>query len=133
MLPVRGFGIAVDTDSLPGGGGIDYSTEEQWTGRHWIDGKKIYQKTVILDGLPSKGIRNYSHGIINLDEVLHLSGIFNASSGKHFQTLPRSASTNNNIHLWADPDSIGITTYIASEDLLNAKGFVLVQYTCTDR
>lgn len=27
-------------------GGIDYSTEEQWTGLRWIDGKKIYQKTI---------------------------------------------------------------------------------------
>lgn len=29
--------------------GIDYSTEEQWTGLRWIDGKKIYQKTISID------------------------------------------------------------------------------------
>lgn len=29
-------------------GSIDYSTDEQWTGRRWIDGKKIFQKTIEL-------------------------------------------------------------------------------------
>lgn len=36
--------------SVPGGstsGGVDYSTEEQDTGRKWIDGKPIYCKTLI--------------------------------------------------------------------------------------
>ena len=33
-------------------GGIDYSTEEQWTGLRWIDGKKIYQKTIV-DTVPT--------------------------------------------------------------------------------
>ena len=27
--------------------GFHYSTEEQWTGEYWIDGKKIYTKTFI--------------------------------------------------------------------------------------
>lgn len=26
---------------------LDYSLEEQYTGRHWIDGKKVYQKVII--------------------------------------------------------------------------------------
>lgn len=26
---------------------LNYSTEEQYTGKHWIDGKKIYQKTFV--------------------------------------------------------------------------------------
>ena len=26
--------------------GFHYSTEEQWTGKYWIDGKKIYTKTI---------------------------------------------------------------------------------------
>jgi len=25
-----------------------YSTDEQWTGKYWIDGKKIYQKVIAL-------------------------------------------------------------------------------------
>lgn len=37
---------AIDEKIQPGGGGIDYSTEEQDTGLKWIDGKPIYQKTV---------------------------------------------------------------------------------------
>lgn len=30
-------------------GGIDYSTTEQNTGRKWIDGKDIFQKTIVLE------------------------------------------------------------------------------------
>lgn len=36
----------VDTEGSGGGGGVDYSTEEQATGLKWIDGKDLYQITV---------------------------------------------------------------------------------------
>ena len=37
----------VDTEGGEGGGGgVDYSTEEQATGLKWIDGKELYQITV---------------------------------------------------------------------------------------
>ena len=41
-------GITEAIENMPtptGGGGIDYSTEEQDTGIKWLDGRKIYQKT----------------------------------------------------------------------------------------
>lgn len=40
--------VETDGGDTPAGG-IDYSTEEQDTGRKWIDGSKIYQITVDLD------------------------------------------------------------------------------------
>ena len=33
---------------IGGGGGVDYSTEEQDTGLKWIDGSTIYQRTFVL-------------------------------------------------------------------------------------
>jgi hypothetical protein len=41
-----------------GEGGIDYSTTEQKTGRTWIDGSDIYQKTLVLR---ENGVNNYTY------------------------------------------------------------------------
>lgn len=49
---------AIDEKIQPGGGGIDYSTEEQDTGLKWIDGNNIYQKTLILDGSYTGSMNN---------------------------------------------------------------------------
>lgn len=49
-----------------------YSTEEQWTGDYWIDGKKIYSKVV---SIPRSAFTSqqftYNHGIINLDKCIY--------------------------------------------------------------
>lgn len=47
---------------------LDYSTEEQLTGKRWIDGKPIYQKTIIYEG----DLKNCSieHGISDLETVI---------------------------------------------------------------
>lgn len=36
-------------------GSLDYSLEEQNTGVKWIDGKDIFQKTLVFDSLPANG------------------------------------------------------------------------------
>jgi len=60
-----------------GGGGIDYSTNEQDTGLKWIDGKPIYQKTFIItqndtwEDLTS----------LNIDTCIEQKGTFNSVSG----------------------------------------------------
>ena len=44
-----------------------YSTEEQWTGEYWLDGKKIYSKVIQSTGvLSSAGVVNIKHDIVNL-------------------------------------------------------------------
>ena len=69
----NGFAIASS------GNNIRYSTEEQWTGEYWIDGKKIYRK-IIIDPSPSKT----QHTIpINttIDTLVDLRGIVLLNSG----------------------------------------------------
>lgn len=47
---------------------IRYSTEEQWTGKYWIDGKKIYQKVVnIPDQSTANGRTELSVQGLNID------------------------------------------------------------------
>lgn len=48
-----------------------YSTEEQWTGEYWLDGKKIYTKVIKATGVLSKAeTSNIKHDIINLSEFV---------------------------------------------------------------
>lgn len=54
------YGIKFGGGSLP-----DYSTTEQRTGQKWIDGKPVYQKTMVFDDI--SGRITYSSGVLNLD------------------------------------------------------------------
>ena len=54
-----------------------YSTEEQWTGEYWIDGKKIYRK-IIIDPSPSKTqhtipINTTIDTLVDLRGIVHLT------------------------------------------------------------
>lgn len=52
---------------------INYSLEEQYTGQKWIDGKKIYQKTLKIDKLPVHAVDLSS---LNLATVIKIDGTF---------------------------------------------------------
>lgn len=57
---------------------LNYSSEESFTGMYWIDGKKIYEKTINIGTLPNKGnsgVKNVAHGISQLDRVIDIRGI----------------------------------------------------------
>lgn len=54
---------------------IDYSTSEQDTGCKWIDGKKIYKKTVNFGALPNASAKSVVHNISNLDHFVRVEGI----------------------------------------------------------
>ena len=49
-----------------------YSTEEQFTGEYWIDGKKIYCKTISFDFPSSTSLTTLStaHNISNFNELI---------------------------------------------------------------
>lgn len=56
---------------------VGYSTAEHWTGRYWIDGKKIYERSVYLGNCP-----NNSHFYLELpftiseiDAIVEVHGI----------------------------------------------------------
>lgn len=56
--------------------GIDYSLEEQWTGKHWIDGRKIYQKTINLGSLPGNTSKTVPHNITNYSRLISAESIY---------------------------------------------------------
>ena len=46
---------------------LQMSTDEHWTGKYWIDGKKIYEKIITWTGL-RVGVSTIDHSISNLGE-----------------------------------------------------------------
>ena len=59
---------------------MDYSTSEQDTGCKWIDGKKIYKKTIDFGALPNASIKNIDHGVANIARVVKIDGIISFGS-----------------------------------------------------
>lgn len=76
--------IATAIQNMPAptpGGGIDYSTEEQDTGQKWIDGRTIYQKTIITPFSTNTQSNNVYYGQINLSSFLDITDWQNSIIG----------------------------------------------------
>ncbi len=64
-----------------------YSTEEQWTGQKWIDGSKIYHKTVSFP-VATTGFGNRSHSIANIENVVDYKVVAYVAGGDKFYVSP---------------------------------------------
>lgn len=73
-----------------------YSETEQWTGKYWVDSKKIYKKVLRSDDWATG---NKNHGIQNMDTLIDVRGsLFLPNDGNRWQPVQRVV-----------PD--GLTTY----------------------
>lgn len=106
---------------------MDYSTTEQDTGCKWIDGKKIYKKTINIGSLPNATNKNVAHGISSLGIILDMRGIARYTSGISLP-LPFVAISQASISLNATSTDIVITT---ADDRTAASGYVTLLYTKT--
>lgn len=52
----------------------NYSTTETDTRFTWIDGEKIYKKTVDFGALPNTGTKDVAHGISNISYIVKIEG-----------------------------------------------------------
>ncbi len=122
--------IQAALDNLPTGGGVDYSLEEQWTGKHWIDGKKIYQKTINIGQLPNKSTKNVPHNIVNCERILGFETF--ATSGQTIH-LPNASpyAANQSITFTASPDQLRVVTQY--DHSVYSWCYATIFYTCTDR
>lgn len=108
---------------------LNYSSEESFTGMYWIDGKKIYEKTINIGTLPNKGdsgVKNVAHGISQLDRVIDIRGI--AVSGTETILLP-----HNNPWVLGESVTIRVSEANITVDTNSNKssytGYVTLKYT----
>lgn len=108
---------------------LQYSNQEQFTGEYWLDGKKIYEKTIDIGTLPNyavSGVKQVPHGIKPLNRIVEISGV--ASSSTEAIPLPH-------VHPWSLSESIvvrvdGSNIIIGTNtDKSGYKGYVTLRYT----
>jgi hypothetical protein len=137
MCLIRGGGGVLFAGEIPMLGDIvttqfDYSTDEQWTGRRWIDGKKIYRKTVDCGALPMSGFKEIAHGIINIDRVYRIEGIaYLGDLAIPFPAVYPNSGQESNIG--CDATLTNIRFVVGTNRSNITTSFVTVFYTCTDR
>ena len=103
----------------------EYSTTEQDTGKKWIDGKTIYQKTITGTTAASSGINNL---VENIDTFVGVSGyVITDAQGTQMST-PFFVNASNFIAFYKT--DAGNLALVVSGTTLTSKDYVVtVQYT----
>ena len=87
---------------------MDYSTSEQDTGCKWIDGKKIYKKTVDFGALPNATNKQVNHNISNLDRIIRVEQSID-NNGTGFLEISSGNPNNNVFNLYGTATTISVT------------------------
>lgn len=74
-----------------------YSFDEQWVG-YWVDGKKLYQKSVEFGALPNADIKRVNHNIDNIEHVFIAGGIYENTNG--FTNFIAGVSPESLVNQW---------------------------------
>lgn len=78
---INGISSELYAPSGGGGSGQDYSTTEHVIGT-WIDGKPLYEKTVVFNNPPLGRVDNLAHNIANIDFIVKCEwGAYDSSGG----------------------------------------------------
>lgn len=126
--------------SIEGGCCVDYSFEEQWTGRRWVNGKKIYQKTINFGPLPAGGAggatKYVDHNIPNIDTITSFDAVC-CDSNNTVMAIPHvnhnpNAQTPLSIQGAVTPANVRVQTWNPNVGDYKETYFTLF-YTCTDR
>lgn len=108
----------------------DCSLSEIDTGAKWIDGKKIYKKTISCGALPNTGVKNIAHGISNISRILKMDGYAYHSSNQ--VTIPLqfvSTTAINSVVVNTSGSNIVITTGIDRSSF--TESYITLYYTKT--
>lgn len=115
-----------------GVGAFQYSTSEQWTGKYWLDGKKIYTKTITVPALKNAD-KTIAHNIGNIGDY-RTTDFTNSylKAGTNRYHLPRISRGNANQQV-----AVNITPtlleIVVGTDAGFEGGYITIRYTCTDR
>lgn len=116
----------------------DYSTTEKIVGT-WIDGSKLYQKTVDFGALGNNTTAQKAHGISNLKYIVEMKGMIYRTDTTSFYPLARpstyggySSTPENLLKGQIEPTADATYIYIGTgSDRTNCKAYVTLRYTKT--
>ena len=115
---------------------LNYSTEEQYTGKHWIDGKKIYQKTIeYTSGWRVGGDATLTYSIPNIDNITSFNSIMYRNNGMVItdQQVVNIADSNWSLQIYnvkTNELGIHIGSHYTNTDAIN-KILLIFEYTKT--
>ena len=105
-----------------------YSTDEINTGKKWINGKTIFQKTFVMGGLGVATTIKKPHNISNLDLVIRIQGIAKENSIGATINLPHAADQQPyTVTVYADNTNVNIQTYADQSGYVQS--YVTLWYT----
>ena len=109
---------------------MDYSTSEQDTGCKWIDGKKIYKKTIDFGALPNNAIKNIDHGVANIAQVVKIDGIisFGSNTWSNIPLVYQGVDSIYNAEFQVTTAQVHCAT---SKDRSNLSAIITFYYTKT--
>ena len=111
----------------------DYSTTEHKTGKKWIDGNDIWEKTVDFGALPNATSKAVSSGISNLNMLVDMRGIAKHATASHvYLILPYVAKGGtDSVAMYFNGGNIIMNT-TANMATDYTKSWVTLQYTKTE-
>ena len=107
-----------------------YSTDEQWTGEYWIDGKKIYCKVVSVSGFTKD---NYvAHNISNLHRILSCDLFVMFNDGTNHM-MPRAHKDNDHDGISVQVTKTNLILQVGqSNGFADATGYAILKYIKTN-
>lgn len=104
-----------------------YSTEEKEVGV-WVDGKPLYQKTIDFGALPNNTSKSVSHGIANIEKIVHAFGI--GVSATSFLIIPFVTVESGRYQVGLEVSTTDVKIY-TDYNRSSLYGYVTIQYTKT--
>ncbi|MDR1160780.1 MAG: hypothetical protein LBK45_00420 [Tannerellaceae bacterium] len=124
-----GVMTAADKKKLDGLAPDNWAYNEADTGATFVDGKKIYSKTIDCGALPNNGTNVIEHGIANVDNIIEMTAF--ATDGTYcFPLNYCSPNATSNIGVYIDKSNIYPVT---GKDMRAFNATIKLKYTCTDR
>ena len=107
-----------------------YSTDEQWTGEYWIDGKKIYCKVVSVSGFTKD--KYVAHNISNLHRILSCDLFVMFNDGTNHM-MPRAHKDNDHDGISVQVTKTNLILQVCqSNGFADATGYAILKYIKTN-
>lgn len=106
--------------------GNTYSTNEQFTGKYWIDGKKIYRKA--FEFISSNTLNTWIKiGDINFSKIINISSVL--SVGNENYSIPLDESNGDKISVYCNKGASAIYELHTVNWFSNRNCIAIVEYT----